>query len=123
MTNQWPKFDTLRRPKTIKSVITDEGSGIAERTNNQITFIVDSEHDGETGFLHRCYLFVPQVGYKFQLLRVFQNDLTYPAKVITDTFPKGVEVKDEKELRKALGEVFSSDVVMKVVPQLMELGT
>ncbi len=121
MSNQWPEFDKLPRPRTVRGVLIEEGSGVAERTSGEIKFLVESEPSGEGGFLHRCFLLVPKVGYRYPLLRVVQDSLDYPVTVVADIFPQGTRAGSEAELRKALGRVFRSDAVKNVVPQLLEL--
>jgi hypothetical protein len=41
--------------------------------------------------------------------------------LVADIWPKGAAAGNEAELRKDLGLVFRSDVVKKLVPQLLEL--
>ena len=121
MANQWPEFDKLPKPKTVRSILIEEGNGIAERTNGEIKFLVESEPAENGGFLHRCFLVVTKVSYRYPLMRVVQDGLNYPVTVVADIFPHGSPAGNEKELRKALGLVFRSDVVKNVVPQLLEL--
>src|SRR5262245_6463934 len=103
MTNQWPVFDTLPKPKTGRSVLIEEGSGIAERTNRQIRFVVETEPSGKGRFVHHCVLVVERIGYRYPLLRVVQEVLNYPVTVIADIFPQGSPAGNEAELRKVLG--------------------
>jgi hypothetical protein len=121
MSNQWPEFDKLPKRKTVRRVLLEEGSGVSERTNGEIRFVVESEPSGKGGFLHHCSLCVPKVNYRHPLLRVVQEGLDYPVTVIADIWPKGAAAGNEAELRKDLGLVFRSDVVAKLVPQLLEL--
>jgi hypothetical protein len=120
MANQWPQFDELTRVKSIRSVLLEEGSGIAERTGDKIRFAVESEAQNG-GLTHHCYLIVPAVGYRYPLLRVVQEKLDYPVTVVADPYPDGSSAADEKELRKTLGRVFRSEPVKKVVPQLLDM--
>lgn len=121
MSNQWPSFDTLPRTKSVRSVLLEEGSGVSERTGGEIRFVVESESSDNGEILHRCFLVVPKVGYRYPLLRVVQDTLDYPVTVVADIWPKGAHAGNEAELRKDLGLVFQSDNVLKVVPQLLEL--
>lgn len=121
MSNQWPKFDTPPKRKTVRGVLLEEGSGVSERTDEEVVFAVESE-SSSGGLIHHCYLVVPKVGYRYPLLRVIQDGLNgYPVKVFTDDSPKGVPAADEQELRRHLGNAFRSNAVAKVVPQLLEL--
>ena len=120
MSNQWPEFDKPKT-KTVRSVLLEEGGGVSERTNGEIRFLVESEASGTGGVLHRCFLSVPKVNYRYPLLRVVQDNLDYPVKVVADLWPEGAPARSEVELRKKLGQVFRSEGVTKVVPQLMEL--
>lgn len=61
------------------------------------------------------------MGYRYPLLRVVQENLDYPVTVVADLWPQGAAAGNEAELRKDLGLVFQSDVVTKVVPQLLKL--
>lgn len=121
MSNQWPEFDKLPKTQTVRSVLLEEGTGVSERTNGEIRFLVESEASGKGSFVHRCFLFVPKVGYRYPLLRVIQDNLDYPVTVVADIWPQGATAGNEAELRKDLGLVFRSDVVTRVVPQLLEL--
>jgi hypothetical protein len=121
MVNQWPKFDELARVRSVRSVLLEEGSGISERTGDKIRFAVESETQGGGGLTHHCYLIVPAVGYRYPLLRVMQEKLDYPVTVVADPYPDGSRVDDERALRKALGLVFRSEPVKKVVPQLLDM--
>ena len=120
VSNQWPEFEKQTKTKTVRSVLLDEGSGVSERTDDEIRFSVESEPFGK-GFVHRCFLLVPKVSYRYPLLRVSQDGLDYPVSVVADDWPQGTTARNEKELRKALAEVFQSEVVKKLVPQLWEL--
>lgn len=122
MTNQWPDFTKMDKPKTVRSIIIEEGAGISEKTNGNVTFVVESE-PGTGGFTHHCFLFVPKVGYRYPLLRVVQASFDYPVNVHADVWPQGASVGNEKELRKNLGLVFRSDATKNVVLQLLDLVT
>lgn len=121
MANQWPEFDKLPKSQSVRSVLLEEGVGIAERTDGEIKFLVESEPSDTGGFLHRGVLFVPKVEYRYPLLRVVQEGLGYPVTVVADLYPKGSAAANEAEFRKVLGRVFRSDVVKSLVPQLLEL--
>src|SRR5260221_497481 len=123
MANQWPDFSKLPKPKTVRRILIDEGNGLAERTDGDVTFLVESEPaaTGGGGFMHRCFLNVPKVGYHYPFMRVVQNSLDYPVTVVADNFPLGTEASNEAELRKILGTVFRSDSVKNVVLQLRDL--
>ena len=121
MANQWPDFTTMKKPKTIRSVIIDEGAGVSERTGGAIVFDVESSARGRGGFVHQCYLSVVKAAYRYPLLRVVQDGIDYPVTVVADVFPQGAAAGDEKELRTDLGLVFRSDVTKKVVVQLLEM--
>ena len=122
MPNQWPDFAKLPKLKTARSVLIDEGNGLAERTNGEVRFHVESEPSGNKGgFLHRCFLVVPKVNYRYPLMRVVQDGLNYPVTVVADIFPEGGAANNEAQLRQVLGRVFQSDVVKNVVLQLLDL--
>jgi len=121
MSNQWPEFDKLPKTRSVRSILLEEGNGVSERTNGEIRFVVESEPTGKGGFLHHCFLFMPKVGYRYPLLRVVQDNLDYPVRVIADIWPQGTTADNETKLRQDLGVVFQSEAVTKVVPQLLEL--
>jgi hypothetical protein len=121
MANQWPKLDELTKVKSVRSVLFEEGSGISERTDDKIRFSVQSEVQSGGGLTHSCYPVVQAVGYHYPLLRVVQEKLDYPVTVFADPYPDGSRVDDEKELRKALGVVFRSEPVKKVIPLLLDM--
>jgi hypothetical protein len=89
--------------------------------DDKIRFSIQSEVQSGRGLTHSCYLVVQAVGYHNPLLRVVQEKLDYPVTVIADHYPEGVRGDDEKELRKALGVVFRSEPVKKVIPQLLDM--
>ncbi len=120
VTNQWPTFHTAKT-KSVRAVLLEEGVGIVDRTDGKIRFVVESEPTDDGGLLHRCFLDVAAVGYRFPLMRVRQAGLDYPATVVADIYERGKQVKTETDLRKTLGSVFKSDAVANVVPQLLEL--
>jgi hypothetical protein len=111
----------MKKPKTIRSVIIDEGGGISERTRGAIVFQVASSAHGSGGFVHQCYLSVVKAAYQYPLLRVVQNDLGYPVTVVADPVPDGTRAKNEKELREQLGLVFQSDITTRIVIQLLDM--
>lgn len=121
MTNQWPEFDELPKSKSVRAVLLEEGSGIAERTKSEIRFLVESEPNTQGGFVHYCILYVPKVDYRYPMMRIIQDHLDYPVEVVADLFPNGKQAGSEPEFRKVLGLVFRSDVVKSLVPQLLEL--
>ena len=121
MANQWPEFDKLPKQKSIRSILLEEGHGVSDRTGNEIRFLVESLPYDDGGFIHRCFLLADKIGYRYPLLRVMQVGLDYPVKVVADAFPQDTAAGNEAELRKALGIVFQSDPVKKVVPQLLEM--
>jgi hypothetical protein len=121
MANQWPTFDEQTRVKSVRSVLLEEGSGISDRTNDRIRFTVEPEAQSGGALTHHCYLVVPAVGYRYPLLRVVQERLDYPVTIIGDLYPDGFRADDETTLRKALGNVFRSEPIKKVVPQLLGL--
>lgn len=73
------------------------------------------------GFLHRCFLYLPKVGYRYPFLRVVQDGPDYPVTVVADPFPQGSPAANEAELRMVLGLVFQSNGVKNVVLQLLDL--
>jgi hypothetical protein len=121
MANQWPKFDEPPKVKSVRGVLLEEGSGISVRTGDKIRFAAEPEGQSGGGLTHHCYLIVPAVGYRYPLLRVVQDKLDYPVTVVADPYPDGYRAADETELRKALGRVFRSEPVKKVVPQLLDM--
>ncbi len=122
MINQWPDFGTMVKPKTIRSTLLEEGSGISERTKGEIRFDVETSPFGQGGFEHRCSLVVPKIAYRYPLLRVVQEGIDdYPVNVVADLWPQGANAGDEQALREKLGMVFRSDLTKKIVLQLLEL--
>jgi hypothetical protein len=121
MANQWPTFDELTRVKSVRSVLLEEGSGISERTGDKIRFTVESEAQSGSGITHHCYLIVPAVGYRYPLLRVVQETLDYPVTVFADLYSDGYRAADEAKLREALGVIFRSEPVKKIVAQLLDM--
>ena len=122
MANQWPDFTKkIRKQKTVRRVIIEEGAGVSERTDGEITFVVESKAVGIGGFVHHCFLYVPKVGYRYPLLRVVQTSFDYPVRVFADVWPQGTGAGNEAELRKDLGLVFRSDATENTVLQLLDL--
>jgi hypothetical protein len=124
ISNQWPDFLQLMpsKSKTVRRVLIEEGSGLGEKTKGDITFVVDTTPSGLGGFLHQCFLYVPKIGYRYPLMRVEQkNGVDYPVEVVASPPPHVRTANDEKELRKALGTLFQSEMTKSVVLQLLDL--
>lgn len=109
------------KPKTVRSIIIEEGAGIAEKTKGEIRFIVDSQPGDGGGFVHHCFLEVIKAGYRYPLMRVVQRSFSYPVKIIADNWPQGADAGNEGALRQNLGLVFRSDATKNVVLQLLDL--
>jgi hypothetical protein len=121
MTNQWPEFEKLPRQKSIRGILLEEGNGVSARTGDEIKFVVETQPHGSGGFMHRCFLLADKLGYRYPLMRVIQEGLDYPVSIVADAFPQEAVVGNEADFRKALGIVFQSEPVKKVVPQLLEM--
>lgn len=120
MSNQWPDFARMPKPKTIRSVVLEEGRGISERTDGRMIFDVDSSPKGKGGFEHSCYLVVPTIAYRYPLMRVVQESPGYPVRVFADNWETGISAANDSELRDHLGEVFRSEATKSVVFQLLD---
>ena len=121
MSNQWPDFSTMTKPKTIRRIVIEEGDGIVEKTNGEIRFIVESQRGNSGGFIHQCFLDVAKASYRYPMMRVVQTSFDYPVTIIADNWPQGADARNEGELREKLGLVFTSDTTKNVVLQLLDL--
>lgn len=122
MANQWPELSELPKTKTVRSVLIEEGSGVAERTNNIVQFVVETERGRRSGFTYKCYLHVPNAAYRYPFLSVEQEGLDYPVVIYADNWPQGGAAGNERAFRENLGLVFRSDAVKRLLVQLVELG-
>jgi hypothetical protein len=62
--NPWPDFDFSRTPRTIRSILLEEGQGISEKTNGKITFEVETRAEARGGFVHDCFLVARTINFK-----------------------------------------------------------
>jgi hypothetical protein len=118
--NPWPDFDVTRLPRTLRRVLLEKGSGIEEKTRGTIKFFVLTKMAEGGGFIHECYLSVPQLEYRYPFFQVIQACDPYPATIVADPFPQDRTVKNESELVEALHELFWSEATKNTVTQLLE---
>lgn len=120
----WPDFDLARRPKTVRQILLDAGSGITNKTDGRISFVVDTSANGDQ-FIHDCYLSAPSIGFRYPLMKVVHKVEQFPATLVSDVSPRDqkIVVKNENELVNALADLFHSEPTGNVVTQLLSASS
>ena len=117
--NLWPDFPRDRR-RTVRTILIEYGSGIAERTADKIQFRVETDAD-HAGFKHHCRLDVPSIAYHFPFMTVTNSATTmFPVTTHADAFPRPVVSHTEEELVATLQQVFTAPVTVAMVNQLLD---
>ena len=118
----WPDFDLTERPRSIRRAILDAGSGLEDKTEGKIRFQVESVPSEQGGFTHNCYLFAPEIDYRYPFLKVIEHASSgYPVNIVADVWKQGALAGDEKALIDSLGLVFRSDSVKKAILNLVDV--
>ena len=120
--NPWPVFAPSTR-RGIKTILTELGSGIAERTDGTIRFSIDTTPEGDGSFKHRCYLQVVPLRYNYPFLVANHNMNMFPVTVEADTFEQAVTCQTEDGLVSLLKTIIASEQTRKVVEQLLDAAS
>ncbi len=117
--NPWPDFAKGNR-RTIKTILTEMGSGISEKTGDAIKFQVQTIPDGKGVFKHNCSLYIPSMYYQYPFMTVTHPISMFPVTTQSDVFGQPVVSKTETEFTDILKQIFSSDSTKTVVEQLLD---
>jgi len=123
-TDLWPNFKIEPKPRGIRQMLEEAGSGLQEKTNGIVTFRVwplDNDRNRKFPFRFRCDLYVEKLDYNFPLLHVNSSATGFPAEVQTDT--GGITVPDEGALFSALETTFHSDNTKAIIENLISMAT
>jgi len=117
--NLWPEFHPTIRSQTVRRLLLEAGEGLAERTDNRVRFVVVSRPLDPP--LHECFLYAPDLGYRYLFLRVFENGDPYPVSLITANEGESTLIaKTERALLKHLRDIFHSELTTKQITSLLE---
>jgi hypothetical protein len=118
----WPDFKSEPRPHTVRSVLLEAGVELAEKTEDKIRFVVDSQPEAKGRFAHNCYLFAPALSYRYPLCKVKEDGNPYPVTLVGDaTFQKGTPAGNEAALLENLRLLFHSEATKRAVLQLLDV--
>ncbi len=117
----WPDFKAEARPRTVRRILLEAGAGLAQQTEDQIQFVVDSKPGAGGRFVHVCYVFVPAMAYRYPLCKVTEDGDPYPVTLVGDgTFKKGTAAGNEAAFVENLRLLFHSDATKRAVLQLLD---
>ena len=117
--NPWPEFPKEKR-RTIKTILMEQGSGIEERTEGTIKFLIQTFLDGPEKVTHRCELYVVPINYMYSLITVTHSFKEFPVTTIADALGQPVVSQTEEELVAVLKRIITSESTRNVVEQLLD---
>lgn len=123
-TSLWPDFKIDPKPRGLRQMLEEAGSGLDTKTNGIVTFRVwplDNERDRTFPFRYRCDLYVAKFDYSYPLLYVNASATGFPAEVLTDS--GGTKVEDERALLVVLETIFHADRTVAIVQNLIAMAT
>ena len=123
-TDLWPNFQIEPKPRGIRQMLEEAGTGLKEKTNGIVAFRVwpmDNDRNHKFPIRYRCELRVDRMDYEFPLLYVNSSATGFPAEIQTDT--GGKAVTDESDLFSTLETIFHSDKTKAIVQNLISLAT
>jgi hypothetical protein len=119
--NLWPDFQTEPPIATVRRLLTGAAEGLAERTKNKITCVVDTMPGSKGKFVHDVALYVPSIGYRYPFFRVVEEGDPYPVRLVGDATVEGLPAQDDTSLKGRLKMLFASDSTKKTVMKLLDL--
>jgi len=120
----WPNITSAIPPRGLVEMLYDAAGDIASQTNGAIDFYIDTVGVGVAGvpkaindLRHNCYLRVVKKNYMHLLFRVTSAIASpFPAKAETPEGDRYPNLKNETELRDAVGKILArqstSDIVL-----------
>ncbi|MBN9119800.1 MAG: hypothetical protein J0I06_11685 [Planctomycetes bacterium] len=123
-TNLWPDFKIDPKPRGIRQVLEEAGSGLEDKTKGIVGFRVlplDRSDNPALPFRFRCDLYVEKLDYNYPLLYVSSAATGFPAEV--STYSGGIKVDDESALLAALETIFHSGRTVAIVENLISMAT
>lgn len=124
-TSLWPNLAGLAPPRGMLEMLDDAAGDIGAQTNGKLEFAVDFYGVGPSGAVrdlrHNCYLRVPKRNYQHLLFRVTTPVAgPFPAVVVTPEGERYADLKDEAELRDAIGKILQRERTKEVVLYLLQ---
>jgi hypothetical protein len=122
----WPNFAGLTPPRGMMEMLYDAAGDIGTQTGGAIDFYVDTVGVGVSGAIqdirYNCYLRLVKKGYVHLLFRVISPVAgPFPATVATPEGEQYPDLKDETELRAALGKILQRERTKEIVLYLLKL--
>ncbi len=117
--NLWPDFPKGQR-RTIKTILMEVGSGIADKTEGTIRFYVDTSLEGQGIIKHRCQLQVVPITYFYPLFTVTHTVNMFPVITVAEALDRPVSSSTEDEFVEVLRQIITSESTRNVVDQLLD---
>jgi hypothetical protein len=123
-TSLWPNLAGLATPRGMMEMLYDAAGDIGNQTNGKIDFYVDALGMGVSGAIkeirHNCYLRVIKNSYTHLLFRVTTLVAgPFPATAATPEGEQYPDLKDENELRAAIGKILQRERTKEIVLYLL----
>ncbi len=116
----WPNFAGMAPPRGMIEMLGDAAGDIGTQTNGAIDFYVDTVGVGASGVIqdirYNCYLRLVKKDYMHLLFRVTTPIASpFPAVIVTPEGEKYPDLKDESELRQAIGQILQRERTKEIV--------
>ena len=117
--NLWPDFARGQR-RTIKTILMELGSGIDEKTEGAIEFLVETDLNSPEDFTHSCQLHVVSIDYYYPFRTVTHSLSMFPVTTTADGLGQPVVSATEAEFVAVLKQIITADATRNVVEQLLD---
>lgn len=126
-TSLWPNFAGVAAPRGMIEMLYDAAKDISTQTNGAIDFYIDAVGVGVSGVIqdirYNCYLRVIKKGYTHLLFRVTTPVASpFPATAATPEGDEYPDLKDETQLRDAIGKILKRERTKEVVLYLLNIS-
>jgi hypothetical protein len=123
-TSLWPNLAGLATPRGMMEMLYDAAGDVGNQTNGKIDFYVDALGMGASGAIkeirYNCYLRVIKNSYTHLLFRVTTPVAgPFPAATATPEGEQYPDLKDENELRAAIGKILQRERTKEIVLYLL----
>jgi hypothetical protein len=115
----WPSDIGDVRVIAPATILRDQAARLGDKTGNLVIATVESSTE-KPNFIHSFVISAPLLdGYTCRLLRVKHNLHFYPLEIFTDVGTPNFRAGTQDDLLRALGEVFGSAPVKKLIGSLI----